>query len=196
MALRHAVLAALLDGEHSGYQLAKVFDTAVANFWHAVPQQLYAELTKLEEAGLIAGRLVIQHDRPNKRVYTVTEAGTAELERFASVASKPSFIRDDLLVKVQAVDHIDPAPVIAELEERAVQAAAKAGIFEQLLLFLRQDVDEDTFLREGRRIGPYLTCLRGVLFEHEHRDWCRNTAKLLRSRLDTTPHDHVPGQAH
>jgi DNA-binding PadR family transcriptional regulator len=196
MALRHAVLAALLDGEHSGYQLAKVFDTAVANFWHAVPQQLYAELTKLEEAGLIAGRQVIQHDRPNKRVYTVTEAGTAELTRFAAAVSKPSFIRDDLLVKVQAVDHIDPAPVIAELEERAVQAAAKAEIFEQLLLFLREDVDEETFLREGHRIGPYLTCLRGLRFEHEHQDWCRSTAELLRSRLDSAPHNRLPRQAH
>ena len=30
MALRHAVLAVLLGGELSGYQLAKVFDTGVA----------------------------------------------------------------------------------------------------------------------------------------------------------------------
>ncbi|GAA3082491.1 hypothetical protein GCM10020000_80610 [Streptomyces olivoverticillatus] len=54
MALRHAVLAALLDGDLSGYQLAKEFDLGVANFWHAQPQQLYAELTRLEKNGLIA----------------------------------------------------------------------------------------------------------------------------------------------
>lgn len=84
MALRHAVLAALLDGEYSGYQLAKIFDLSVSNFWHAVPQQLYSELSRLETEGLISGRQIIQHDRPNKRVYTVTEAGVAELERFAT----------------------------------------------------------------------------------------------------------------
>ena len=55
MSLKHAVLAALLDGEYSGYQLAKAFDAGVANFWHALPQQLYAELTKLETEGLVAG---------------------------------------------------------------------------------------------------------------------------------------------
>ena len=44
MALRHAVLAALLEGEASGYQLAKRFDVSVANFWSATPQQLYREL--------------------------------------------------------------------------------------------------------------------------------------------------------
>ena len=182
MALRHAVLAALLDGEYTGYQLAKIFDAGVANFWHAVPQQLYTELTKLERAGLVSGRQVIQHDRPNKRLHTVTEAGIAELERFAAAAAKPSFIRDDLLVKVHAVDRLDPAPVIAQLDERAAQAAAKIEIFDQTLRHLRGDLDEDTFLSRGERIGPYLTCLRGRRFEQENRDWCEHTAELLRRR--------------
>ncbi|WP_211294343.1 hypothetical protein [Lentzea kentuckyensis] len=38
-------------------------------------------------------------------LFMVTDAGLAELARFAAAVSKPSFIRDDLLVKVQAVDH-------------------------------------------------------------------------------------------
>ena len=54
MALRHAVLAALLEGEASGYQLAKRFDVSVANFWSATPQQLYRELDRLEAEGLSA----------------------------------------------------------------------------------------------------------------------------------------------
>ena len=37
-------MAALLEGEASGYDLAKVFDASVANFWPATPQQLYREL--------------------------------------------------------------------------------------------------------------------------------------------------------
>ena len=53
MALRHAVLAALLEGEASGYQLAKRFDVSVANFWSATPQQLYRELDRLEAEGLV-----------------------------------------------------------------------------------------------------------------------------------------------
>src|SRR5919106_459701 len=79
MALRHAVLAALLVGdggdersEYSGYQLAKAFDVGVANFWHALPQQLYAELAKLEKEGLVSGRQVVQETRPNKRLLRVT----------------------------------------------------------------------------------------------------------------------------
>ncbi|MER6996849.1 PadR family transcriptional regulator [Streptomyces sp. NPDC000410] len=182
MALRHAVLAALLDEELSGYQLAKSFDMGVANFWHALPQQLYAELAKLEADGLVTGREVVQDTRPNKRLFRVTKAGLAELERFAAASAKPSFMRDDLLVKVQASDLIDSDEVIAQLEERAAFAGAKVELFGSLLRKIRGDRSEEEFLRHGERIGPYLTCLRGLAFEQGNRDWCERTAAILRER--------------
>jgi DNA-binding PadR family transcriptional regulator len=185
MALRHAVLAALLDGEFSGYQLAKIFDVSVSNFWYAVPQQLYSELARLERDGLISGRLVVQLDRPNKRLYTVTPAGLAELATFAATPARPGSIREDLLVAVQAVDRIDPAPVIAQLDERASLAAAKRDLFDRLLREMRGDQDEEAYLRDATRIGPYLTCLRGRRFEQENVDWCRQAAAALRTRART-----------
>ncbi|MFD3934766.1 PadR family transcriptional regulator [Streptomyces sp. NPDC058611] len=182
MALRHAVLAALLGGDFSGYELAKEFGLGVANFWHAQPQQLYAELAKLEAEGMVVGRQVVQESRPNKRLFRVTDTGIAELERFAAAPSKPSFIRDDLLVKVQAVDRLGTRPVIGQLEARAAAAEAKIELLSKLLVRLRGNADEEEFLRHGRPIGPYLTCRRGLAFEEEHRDWCRSTAAVLRER--------------
>ncbi|MFI7697573.1 PadR family transcriptional regulator [Nonomuraea sp. NPDC049480] len=182
MALRHAVLAALLDGEYSGYQLTKIFDVGVSNFWYAAPQQLYAELTRLETDGLVAGREVVQHGRPNKRVFKVTETGVEELTAFAAAPPKPLLIRDDLAVRVHAVDRLDPAPVIAQLHERAEAAAAKLALFEKMLIRLRGDLDEKTFLREGDRVGPYLSCLAGCRLEREMRDWCLRTARTLSER--------------
>ncbi|MEU1312391.1 PadR family transcriptional regulator [Streptomyces cinnamoneus] len=182
MALRHAVLAALLNEELSGYQLAKAFDTGVANFWHALPQQLYAELTRLESDGLITGRDVVQDTRPTKRLFRVTDAGAAEMERFTAAATKPSFIRDDLLVKVQAADHVDTGELIAQLTERAAFARAKVELFGSLLQTMRGDRTEDDHLRHGERIGPYLTCLRGLAFEQENRDWCERSVAILNER--------------
>lgn len=66
VSLRDAVLAALLEGESSGYDLAKDFDASVANFWPATPQQLYRELDRLAGQGLIRARVVHQQRRPNK----------------------------------------------------------------------------------------------------------------------------------
>ncbi|MGW0561918.1 PadR family transcriptional regulator [Streptomyces sp. NPDC003016] len=198
MALRHAVLAALLTGdgsggdgsdgdgsgggEYSGYQLAKTFDIGVANFWHALPQQLYAELAKLEKEGLVAGRQVVQETRPNKRLFRVTEAGLAELAAFTAATSKPSFIRDDLMVKVQAADSVDTGPLIEQLEERASVAEAKIELFGKLLRKMRGELGEEEFLRRGDRIGAYLTCLRGLALERENREWGLRVAAVLRAR--------------
>lgn len=182
MALRHAVLAALLNGEQSGYQLAKAFDIGVANFWQTGPQQLYLELNKLEDQGLVTGRQVIQQQRPNKRMFTVTAAGIEELEHFAAAACKPSFIRDDLMVMVQAADAIDPAAVVKQLEERAQIAAGKVAAYDGLLDTMRGELDEESFLRKSAHVGPYLTCLRGRAFEAENYAWCERAAEVLRSR--------------
>jgi DNA-binding PadR family transcriptional regulator len=182
MALRHAVLAAMLDEELSGYQLSKAFDLGVANFWHAQPQQMYAELARLEKEGLITGREVVQENRPNKRLFTVTDAGLAELERFTAAAAKPSFVRDDLLVKVQAADHVDTDTLIGQLTERAAFAQSRIDLFGKLLRAMRGDRAEEDFLLHGARVGPYLTCLRGLAFEQGNRDWCARTVTTLRER--------------
>jgi DNA-binding PadR family transcriptional regulator len=182
MGLRHAVLAALVDRELSGYQLTKLFHVGVADFWYAVPQQLYAELGRAEHAGLITGHEVIQHGRPNKRVFSITEAGLTELAEFARAPSKPQSLRDDLLVKVYAVDPADALPVIAQLRERAARARAKLELLEQVLRRLRGELEEAEFLSSGTRVGPYLTCRRGQLFEQEQLHWCDWAADVLERR--------------
>src|SRR5258708_20229213 len=107
MALRDAVLAALLEGEASGYQLAKRFDVSVANFWSATPQQLYRELDRLEAEGLLDAHVVRQQRRPDKRGFTLTDGGRADLHRFTGPPAKPGAGRAHPLVKLPpaAVGH-------------------------------------------------------------------------------------------
>src|SRR6266545_1471044 len=104
MSLQHALLATLLDGDATGYELAKRFDIGASNFWHAQRAQLYAELTRMEADGLVSGETVVQTTRPNKRVFSLTEAGLAELRRFITEPSDRIALKDDLLVKITAVD--------------------------------------------------------------------------------------------
>src|SRR5690242_20005139 len=108
MALRNAVMAALLEGEASGYDLAKGFEASVANFWMATPQQLYRELERMEQEGLVSARVVQQERRPNKRLFSLTEAGLGVLRDYVATApDKPPAMRDELMVKVQCVDIVE-----------------------------------------------------------------------------------------
>jgi DNA-binding PadR family transcriptional regulator len=182
MALRNAVLAALLEGEASGYDLAKGFDATVANFWAATPQQLYRELERMEADGLIAARVVVQERRPNKRVYSLTEEGRAALRRFTSQVPKPSAIRDELLVQVQAVDDGDPEAVHASVGDLLDRSRAKLARYERLRDRLLGGADETDHLTQAERVGPYLTLLRGMAFERENIRWAEDVLDVLAKR--------------
>lgn len=55
-------------------------------------------------------------------------------------------------------------------------------MFDSLLLKMRGERAEEEFLRHGERIGPYLTCLRGLEFERANRAWYERTTKILSER--------------
>jgi len=182
MSLRHAVLAALLEGEASGYQLAKRFDVAVANFWSATPQQLYRDLERLEADGLVAARVVRQQRRPDKRVLTLTEAGRAELHAFTARPARPAAMRDDLLVKLQAVDVGDQAAVAAAVAARLARSREKLAGYDQLRDGLLDGRSEPDYLRDSERVGPYLTLLAGRLYEQLSIEWATVVLSTLESR--------------
>ena len=182
MALRHAVLAALLEGEASGYELSKRFDLSVANFWAATPQQLYRELEGLEGAGLLSARVVEQQRRPNKRLFALTDAGRDELFMFTAGPTRPTTLRDDLLVKLQAVDAGDLDAVRAAVAERMEQAQGKLALWDRLRERLLDGATEEDYLAATERIGPYLTLMRGLAFEHETLAWGQRVLQILEQR--------------
>ncbi|GAB3497176.1 PadR family transcriptional regulator [Nocardiopsis coralliicola] len=182
MALRNAVMAALLQGEASGYDLSKRFDTATADFWTATPQQLYRELDRMEGEGLIAARTVEQERRPNKRVFSLTPEGRTALYEFTGAAPRPTAIRDELLVQVQAVDAGDGGAVRASVVERRERARAKLARYDRIRDRLLQGRSEEEYLAATDHVGPYLTLHRGRLFEEENIRWADQVLAILDRR--------------
>ncbi|MEV0064521.1 PadR family transcriptional regulator [Nocardia sp. NPDC050718] len=183
MALRNAILAALLDGESSGYDLAKEFDASVANFWMATPQQLYRELDRMTAEGLIETRVVQQERRPNKRLHSLTEVGHAALHEFVASESKPTAIRDELMVRVQSMQTVDAPAVRVAVEEKREWAVAKLARYERLRSRLLAGRTEQAYLEEAERVGPYLTLMRGISFEQENIRWSEFALAVIDRRI-------------
>lgn len=188
MALRNAVMAALLEGEASGYDLAKGFEASVANFWMATSQQIYRELERMESEGLVSARFVQQERRPNKRLFSLTEAGLEVLSGYVTEApAKPTAIRDELMVKVQCVDIGGDAigaveAVRAAVAERVERATAKLARYERLQERLLAGRCEDEYLATAERVGPYLTLLGGMALERANLQWGETVLKGLERR--------------
>lgn len=193
MALRNAIMAALLDRDASGYDLAKAFDSSVANFWTASPQQLYRELDRMHTEGLIAAQVVEQQRRPDKRVFSLTEAGRQALSDFTAATARPTAIRDELLVKVHAIDAGQESAVRQLITDRMEAARAKLALYDAERERMLRGRAEDEFFRQARRIGPYLTLMRGRGFELENIAWAERALAALSCRR--SPDSPAPARA-
>src|SRR3954447_19999632 len=69
-----AVLGMVALGARSGYEIRRAAELSLRFFWALGPPQIYAELARLEEAGLIAGRDE-SRGRRARRTYRVTKKG-------------------------------------------------------------------------------------------------------------------------
>ncbi len=186
MALKDAILAALAHGESSGYDLAKAFDVSVANYWTATPQQLYRELDKMAAAGLVAARVVEQSKRPNKRVFSLTDEGRAALRAYTVAEPRPTAIRDELMVQVEAMEVGDAAAVVEHVRAKREASERRLRGYERSREVLLGGREEASYLAEEGRIGSYLTLARGIAFEQENLRWCDLVLTTLASRPDLT----------
>jgi len=133
MALGDAILACLTERPMTGYELAKTFDSSIGFFWKADHQQIYRELSRLRDKGHVQGREVVQTGKPNKLVYTLTAEGRAALKHWAARPSVPPSIKDDLLVRLYALDSVDIEPLRTDLMARLEHHRDRYERYERLL---------------------------------------------------------------
>jgi DNA-binding PadR family transcriptional regulator len=100
MSLKHALLGFLNYGGMTGYDLKQCFDQSIQHFWNANLSQIYPALSQLEEDGLLTMKVEYQEDRPNRKVYHITEAGREELRRWLREPMAPQLHRHPFLIKV------------------------------------------------------------------------------------------------
>jgi DNA-binding PadR family transcriptional regulator len=100
MSLKHTLLGFLNYYPMTGYELKKFFDTSVAHFWNAEQSQIYAALKQLEAEDLVEMRVEMQTDRPNRKVYSITEDGRNELLEWLATPAEPEQVREPLLIKL------------------------------------------------------------------------------------------------
>ena len=121
MSLAYAILGLLQQQERTGYDLkTSCFDQCIAHLWPADQAQIYRTLEKLVEQGWITFTVEIQQDRPNRKVYSVTEAGKAELIRWLQCHQPLPTAREPLLIQLFFAAQLPNSAIIQLLEQQLV----------------------------------------------------------------------------
>lgn len=97
MSLRHALLGLLAAAPASGYELTKQFEISLGNAWGARHSQIYPELRRLAEEGLLEAG---DEGARGRKEYTITPEGREELRRWLVETEPDRSARNEALLRV------------------------------------------------------------------------------------------------
>jgi len=184
--LAYALLGLLAREPFSGYELAQKMKAPISFFWHAKHSQIYPELAKLEEQGLVNHERVEQQEHPDKKVYTITPAGRDALRRWVTAPMEVPHIRDELILRAYSLWLADPQEaslLFRTHEQRHVEQLRRYEAVQQKIMeeagALQQQVDSPDF-------SSYATLAAGISYERLYSEWCRWVAEQLEQADATT----------
>ncbi len=177
--LGHTLLGLLARDPASGLDLSRALQQRIAFFWHARHSQVYPELARLEAEGLVTHVVVPQRDRPDKKVYALTEHGRTVLLDWLTSSTDPPQIRDEFLVKVTSFWQIEPARAIALLLDQARQHDERLAMLEGIERSMQADFQAEIANPSAPPFATYLSLQRGLSYEREYAAWCRWAAEYV-----------------
>ncbi len=113
-------LGALFCGDASGYEIKQRFETIFSHFQKAGFSAIYPALTRLEADGLVTARVEMQQKRPDKKIYSLTEAGRRHFIDALHQSQGDEVFRSDFVLQMFFADLLD-ADKLAEILERHEQ---------------------------------------------------------------------------
>ncbi|MEV6137730.1 PadR family transcriptional regulator [Nocardia sp. NPDC051990] len=202
MALEHALLVSLTERAGSGYELARRFDKSIGFFWRATHQQIYRVLKRMEESGWLSSETVAQEGRPDKKVYSVNEAGRVELARWIATPTDTSMPRNELGVKIRAAAHGDIGALCNEVARHREQHNQRLELFR--LIEKRDFGGFGGSPPDGQSPAPdqlsgtplhqYLVLRAGIRVESGFVEWCDEVLQALLPRATASHADPKKGE--
>jgi DNA-binding PadR family transcriptional regulator len=173
MSLRIAALGLLAEHPGSGYDLLKKFEKSLGNVWPATQSQLYGELNKLAEAGLIE---VSDVGPRGRKEYRVTDAGRAELVRWLINPEEDPPYRSAELLRVFLLAELPRDHACRHMVAVAEQADSEVKRLEAL----RDSIDwgDDDAAFYGRAVLEY-----GLRANAMRAEWARSLVKGMEKRV-------------
>jgi len=122
MSLHYALLGMLASKPGTGYELTQRFDQSLRNAWHASHSQIYPELARLDEAGLIE---VVEEGQRNSRTWGITAAGREDLRRWMTETETDRRVRNETALRYFLFGLLEPADrrVALERERKHLEEA-------------------------------------------------------------------------
>jgi DNA-binding PadR family transcriptional regulator len=167
----YVILGMVLEERRSGYEIKALVDGSTRFFWAASYGQIYPELKRLSEAGLVQGI-----DSPTggrkRTVYEITADGEEELKAWLRQPPETFEMREEGLLKLFFADVL---PREEAVEILRTMSAHRLAVRDQLRAM------EPVAAEKGDPF-PLIVLRGGIEFTEWFADWCeRMEAQILDS---------------
>jgi DNA-binding PadR family transcriptional regulator len=174
-ATAYVILGMVSREPRSGYEIKALVDETTRFFWAASYGQIYPELKRLSEAGLVEGRDEPRGER-KRTVYAITADGEDELKDWLRRPPETFEMREEGLLKLffaGVLPREEAARILRAMREYRLELAERL-----------RDIEPKAQEKDDAAGDPYpLMVLRGgIEFNEWFADWCqRMEASLLGS---------------
>ena len=114
---RYALLGMLSIRAMSGYDIKKLIETSISNFWTESYGQIYPMLKTLVAEKLVTRKTEKQAGKPDRHVYALTAAGRRVLREWLTRPATPKVARNELLLKLFFGEEIPASASLAHIAE-------------------------------------------------------------------------------
>ncbi len=126
MNIRTLCLGILRFGDATGYEIKKMVEEDMFNhFIEASYGSIYPALTRMSQDGLVTCREEAQSGKPDKKVYSITEEGQAELVRTLAEAPRPDKFKSEFLFVMLLGDLLPQDHIAAVYAQRIIDMRAE-----------------------------------------------------------------------
>jgi len=169
--LSYGLLSLLARSPLSGYDLT----LRIQPFWPAKHSQIYPLLANLEKDDQVTYELVAQTDKPDKKVYSITDKGIDSLKGWLSVPASDPVMRDELMLKAYCISLVDPSISRQLFLSRREHYRLKLQRYKEKIL----KIQDDAGLSEGGippyrspYFGAYILINKAQLTCRTNIEWC------------------------
>ena len=131
MDVKTVCLGMLTDGEASGYDLKKEFESTFGHFFAAGYGSIYPALNALARDGLVECECIPQEGKPDRKVYRITEAGTEHLLRALENPGPSHKVRSEFLATMCFAHLMTSEQIETVLEHRLQEAEKYLQLFDE-----------------------------------------------------------------
>jgi len=176
--LKYAILGLVNRSPLTGYDITKKFNEGLVEFWYARHSQIYPELKKLTDEDLISYETIIQGEKLEKKLYTITEKGKKSLQKWL-VKDDPlePTPKDVFRLKAYFSDEMNIDTLQKQFESALNKHSERLEYLEDSMEKLSKTNDISKV--SSPKFGDYIILNGAIMREKSYIDWLNDCIKKI-----------------